>query len=139
MAHCAVEQTAALWLPLPPDPDADQGSGACLKLLPVEPGPPPAQRSHLHLLAAKAAYNAECCRRCVPERRQSAGPDEATHAGRVRQQRAAQLRGMADCQQTCDPGVIELSRPPGQQRPAGLQRLRAQLDVAVHAEPAVLQ
>ena len=139
VARCAVEQTAALYDALPPDPDADQGSGAPAELLPVEPETTARAAQPTCTCSGKQPCSAEC-RRCVPERRQSAGPDEATHAGRVRQQRAARFAALADCQQTCDPGVIE--RYHAHLASSGLRdcgACGARLDVAVHAEPAVLQ
>lgn len=123
VARCAVEQTAALYDALPPDPDQEQGSGAPAELLPVEPEATARAVLPACTCTGKQPCSAEC-RRCVPERRQSAGPDEATHAGRVRVRSASGILALgAACRQTCDPAVRALAHAAAVQ--AGARRCDA--------------
>jgi len=102
----AVAAAGQLFDALPPDPDQEQGSGAPAQLLPVEPE----ATARAVLPACTCTGQQPCsaeCRRCVPERRQSAGPEEATHAERApRRPVSERLARLADCQNTTDPAAI---------------------------------
>lgn len=135
----AVHAAGLLFDALPPDPDAEDGSGA-----PAQEKTPPLRPPHaapLLPVEAEITTRAACtcsgmqpcsaeCRRCVPERRQSAGPAEVTHAGRP--PLAKRLRALADCQQSQDPAVVAAYH--AHLASSGLQdcgACGAQLDIAV--------